>query len=63
MFTRAEEGYSLKKFNVIGASYKNVGLKGMKNSLFSFLSEIIPAAEQRGVLKCIHLDGSSFSYV
>lgn len=45
----AEEGYSLEEFNQILATYKNIGPKELKANLFSFLSEIIPAAEQAGV--------------
>ncbi len=56
----AEEGYSLEEFNAILATYKNVGPKELKANLFSFLSEIIPAAEQAGVLMCIHPDDPPF---
>ena len=56
----AEEGYTLKEFNQILATYKNIGPKELKANLFSFLSEIIPAAEQAGVLMCIHPDDPPF---
>ena len=56
----AEEGYSLEEFNAILATYNNVGPKELKENLFSFLSEIIPAAEQAGVLMCIHPDDPPF---
>jgi mannonate dehydratase len=56
----AEEGYSLEEFNHILATYKNIGPKELKANLFSFLSEIIPAAEQAGVLMCIHPDDPPF---
>ena len=52
----AEEGYTLKEFNQILATYKNIGAKELKANLFSFVAEIIPAAEQAGVLMCIHPD-------
>ena len=52
----AEEGYSLKEFNQILATYKNIGAKELKANLFSFVEEIIPSAEQAGVLMCIHPD-------
>ncbi|MCM4154839.1 mannonate dehydratase [Gramella sp. AN32] len=52
----AEEGYSLKDFNNILATYNNIGPKELKNNLFSFLKHIIPAAEKAGVLMCIHPD-------
>jgi len=56
----AEEGYTLEEFNAILATYKNVGPAELKANLFSFLSEIIPAAEQAGVLMCIHPDDPPF---
>ena len=56
----AEEGYTLKEFNQILATYKNIGPKELKANLFSFLSEIIPAAEKAGVLMCIHPDDPPF---
>ncbi|MBU2926675.1 mannonate dehydratase [Winogradskyella psychrotolerans] len=56
----AEEGYTLEEFNAILATYNNIGPKELKANLFSFLSEIIPAAEQAGVLMCIHPDDPPF---
>lgn len=56
----AEEGYTLEEFNQILATYKNIGPKELKANLFSFLSEIIPAAEHAGVLMCIHPDDPPF---
>jgi len=56
----AEEGYTLEEFNQILATYKNIGSKELKANLFSFLSEIIPVAEQAGVLMCIHPDDPPF---
>jgi mannonate dehydratase len=56
----AEEGYTLDEFNAILATYKNIGPAELKANLFSFLSEIIPAAEQAGVLMCIHPDDPPF---
>ena len=52
----AEEGYTLKEFNQILATYKNIGAKELKANLFSFVAEIIPAAEKAGILLCIHPD-------
>lgn len=52
----AEEGYTLGEFNEILATYKNIGAKELKANLFSFVAQIIPAAEQAGVLMCIHPD-------
>lgn len=56
----AEEGYTLKEFNKILATYDNIGPKELKANLFSFLSEIIPAAEKAGILMCIHPDDPPF---
>lgn len=52
----AEEGYSLEDFNTILDTYKNIGAKELKENLYSFLKEIIPIAEESGVLMCIHPD-------
>ncbi|WP_339882424.1 mannonate dehydratase [Polaribacter vadi] len=56
----AEEGYTLKEFNDILATYNKVGPKELKANLYSFLSEIIPAAENAGILMCIHPDDPPF---
>jgi mannonate dehydratase len=56
----AEEGYTLEEFNAILATYNAIGPKELKANLFSFLSEIIPAAEQAAVLMCIHPDDPPF---
>lgn len=56
----AEEGYSLEEFNAILATYKNIGPKELKENLFYFLKQIIPAAEKAGVLMCIHPDDPPF---
>ncbi|MFD1315087.1 mannonate dehydratase [Namhaeicola litoreus] len=52
----AEEGYTLDEFNAILATYNKVGPNELKQNLFYFLSQIIPAAEKAGVLMCIHPD-------
>ena len=52
----AEEGYSLKEFNQILATYDHIGAKELKKHLFSFLESIIPIAEKAGVRMCIHPD-------
>lgn len=56
----AEEGYTLEEFNEILASYKDIGRQELKANLFSFLFEIIPVAEEAGVLMCIHPDDPPF---
>lgn len=52
----AEEGYSLEDFNNVLQTYKNIGPNELKKHLFYFLQEVIPAAEEAGVLMCIHPD-------
>ncbi|MEM8763351.1 MAG: mannonate dehydratase [Bacteroidota bacterium] len=52
----AEEGYTLEAFNSVLATYDHVGAKELKKHLFEFLSHIIPAAEEAGILMCIHPD-------
>ncbi|WP_299313171.1 mannonate dehydratase [uncultured Aquimarina sp.] len=52
----AEEGYSLKDFNTILNTYKNIGPNELKENLYFFLKEIIPVAEETGVLMSIHPD-------
>lgn len=56
----SEEGYSLEDFLKVLAGYDNVGPKELKANLYSFLSEIVPTAEQAGVLMCIHPDDPPF---
>lgn len=56
----AEEGYSLEEFNAILATYKSIGPKELKENLFYFLKQIIPAAEKAGILMCIHPDDPPF---
>ncbi|WP_205729032.1 mannonate dehydratase [Flavobacterium sp. ASW18X] len=52
----AEEGYTLEAFNEVLATYNNIGPNELKKHLFEFLGHIIPAAEEAGVLMCIHPD-------
>ena len=52
----AEEGYTLDQFQSVLDTYKNIGSKELKANLYYFLSEIIPAAEEAGVLMAIHPD-------
>ncbi len=52
----AEEGYTLDQFQTVLDTYKNIGPKELKANLNYFLSEIIPVAEEAGVLMAIHPD-------
>jgi mannonate dehydratase len=52
----SEEGYTLDEFLKVLATYKNIGPKELKANLFYFLQQVIPAAEEAGILMCIHPD-------
>lgn len=52
----AEEGYTLSQFQTVLDTYKNIGQAELKANLNYFLSEIIPIAEEAGVLMAIHPD-------
>ncbi|WP_205622062.1 mannonate dehydratase [Arenibacter certesii] len=52
----AEEGYTLKEFNEILATYNHIGPKELKQHLIDFLRQIVPVAEESGVRLCIHPD-------
>lgn len=56
----AEEGYTLEEFNTILATYDGIGPQELKQSLFSFLRQIVPVAEEAGVRLCIHPDDPPF---
>lgn len=52
----AEEGYTLEQFQQALDSYAHIDAEGLRQNLFSFLREVVPAAEQAGVRLCIHPD-------
>jgi len=52
----SEEGYTVEQFLEILASYNHVDDAALKANLYYFLEQIIPSAEQAGVLMCIHPD-------
>lgn len=56
----SEEGYSLDEFLKVLAGYDQIGPKELKANLFNFLENVIPAAEEAGVLMCIHPDDPPF---
>ena len=56
----SEEGYTLESFLQVINSYKNIGPEDLKANLDWFLKQIIPVAEQNGVLMCIHPDDPPF---
>jgi len=52
----AEEGYTLKEFQQVLNTYAQIDAEKLKEHLVLFLKEIIPVAEENGVLMCIHPD-------
>lgn len=52
----SEEGYTIAEFSKVLAGYKGIGSKELKANLAHFLQQVIPAAEEAGVLMCIHPD-------
>jgi mannonate dehydratase len=52
----SEEGYTLEQFLKMLKSYENIAPETLRANLFHFLEQVIPAAEQAGVLLCIHPD-------
>jgi len=56
----SEEGYTIESFLAVINSYKNIGANELKANLKYFLQQVIPVAEQNGVLMCIHPDDPPF---
>jgi len=56
----AEEGYPLKQFQSVLDEYNGIGDQELRTNLYEFLNEIIPVAEQAGVLMAIHPDDPPF---
>jgi mannonate dehydratase len=52
----AEEGYTVKQFLAMLASYGHISAATLKENLTYFLRHVIPAAEEAGVMMCIHPD-------
>lgn len=52
----AEEGYTLEQFQKVLDTYDHIGAKELKSNLAYFLEQIIPVAEEAGVLMAIHPD-------
>ncbi|GGH04015.1 mannonate dehydratase [Mucilaginibacter phyllosphaerae] len=52
----SEEGYTTAQFLQMLASYVDIDTKTLKSNLTYFLQQVIPAAEEAGVLMCIHPD-------
>ena len=56
----AEEGYTLDQFQTILDTYAEIGDQELRANLYSFLKDIIPAAEEAKVLMAIHPDDPPF---
>ncbi|MGY5851095.1 mannonate dehydratase [Salegentibacter sp. F14] len=56
----AEEGYTLDQFQAVLDQYQNIGEQALRENLYAFLKEIIPTAEEAGVLMAIHPDDPPF---
>ena len=52
----AEEGYTLDQFQKVLDTYQHIGTAELQDNLAFFLTEIVPAAEEAGVLLAIHPD-------
>jgi mannonate dehydratase len=52
----SEEGYTMEAFLQMLASYNTIDAAALKANLAYFLQQVIPAAEQAGILMCIHPD-------
>jgi len=57
----AEEGYSLKQFQRALDEYADIDDQALRDNLYAFLKEIIPAAEEANVLMAIHPDDPPYN--
>lgn len=56
----AEEGYTLVQFQKVLDEYRDIDDKALRANLYEFIAQIIPAAENAGVLMAIHPDDPPF---
>ncbi len=56
----SDAGYTLDKFQKVLDTYDEVGDAELRNNLYEFLKEIIPVAQESGVLMAIHPDDPPF---
>ena len=52
-FPGSEEAYTLKELKAALSEYRSLGDAGLRENLYSFLKEIVPVAEESGVLMAI----------
>lgn len=57
----SEEGYTLKEFQAILDTYRDISADDLRNNLHDFLREVVPVAEEAGVRMAIHPDDPPFS--
>lgn len=57
----AEEGYSLQQFQRALDEYADIDDHALRDNLYSFLREIIPAAEEADLLMAIHPDDPPYN--
>ena len=55
-----EDGYDLTLFQTKLDDYNEIGETEMRQNLVDFLSEVVPTAEENGVVMCIHPDDPPF---
>lgn len=55
-----KDGYDLTLFQTKLNAYEEIGEVEMRQHLVSFLSEVVPTAEENGVVMCIHPDDPPF---
>ena len=55
------QAYTLEEFRSAIGQYENIGENDLRENLLSFIKEIIPAADESGVLMAIHPDDPPWS--